>query len=167
MNAFQHQSIRNEIIQLASPPPFHPYLRDHGSSLLDQAYMCSLCRSNRESTDHSFITYPYIINMWRYASRVRGIHFLWHGPHLVNALSSWLQKDEHTVYLALTVIIIWYVWYVKNLAICEESYVPLEVFSNKALATLDLFPQVNEFFFTYHQISYDKSKCWAFFDGAS
>ena len=82
--------------------------------------------------------------MWRYASRVRGIHFLWHGPHLGNALSSWLQKDEHTVYLALTVIIIWYVWYVRNLAIFEESYVPLEVFPNKALATLDLFPQVNE-----------------------
>ena len=58
-----------------------------------------------------------------------------------DAYELWIQNLAFLKFRDLLVVILWHVWYYKNLAIFEEKFIPSSSCALKGLAIFNLYPQ--------------------------
>jgi ribonuclease HI len=129
---------------------------------------CPLCHSENETTYHllSPALYP---KSWMEASASIGQTCTWGGPSLEQAWKAWTHDPRYKELKSLPPIINWGIWLARNTTIFLDKASSPEKTAAQSLSILSHFPQTKKgpSIQPIQTETIDKSKPWAYFDGAS
>jgi hypothetical protein len=80
--------------------------------------MCYLCRQQRETINHIFVSCVFTITVWEEFKKVLKFNHGWNGNSLVECFQNWASQNSN--YQALPAFICWNIWMDRNKSLFED-----------------------------------------------
>jgi len=130
---------------------------------------CVLCKRAQESISHLFLSCSYSVDVWKECSNLVGSPCQWSGVSIGAAWEDWWRRTTIQKHKYLPLLVIWGIWLARNKAIFNDKPSLPEI---TAVQSVGLFKSLPEHLRAAKQrrvldVEIDRSRPWAFFDGAS
>lgn len=130
---------------------------------------CVLCKRDQESITHLFLSFSYILEVWKACSFLLGDPFRWEGASVGNAWESWWRRTSQIKLKYLPLLVIWGIWLAQKNAIFQEKSSLPELTSALSVGMFNSFPEHVKAAKQRRalEVEIDKTVPWGFFDGVA